>query len=64
MSPATVQRDGGEEHVPPATVLTAMCRWAERAGWHDVADDLRARPLLLEQEALPAELPHGSEASR
>ncbi|MCR6628510.1 MAG: hypothetical protein NVV67_20395 [Pseudoxanthomonas sp.] len=41
-----------------------MCRWAERAGWHDVADDLRARPLLLEQEALPAELPHGSEASR
>ncbi|WP_313927240.1 Wadjet anti-phage system protein JetD domain-containing protein [Pseudoxanthomonas sp.] len=64
MSPATVQRDGGEEHVPPATVLTAMCRWAERAGWHDVADDLRARPLSLEQEALPAELPHAVEASR
>ena len=64
MSPATVQRDGSEEHEPPATVLTAMCRWAERAGWHDVADDLRARPLLLEQEALPAELPHAVEASR
>ncbi len=63
MSPATVQRDGSEEHVPPATVLTAMCRWAERAGWHDVADDLRARPLSLEQEALPAELPHANEAS-
>lgn len=64
MSPATVQRDVSEEHVPPATVLTAMCRWAERAGWHDVADDLRARPLSLEQEALPAELPHAVEASR
>ncbi|WP_394695365.1 Wadjet anti-phage system protein JetD domain-containing protein [Pseudoxanthomonas japonensis] len=64
MSPATVQRDGSEEHVPPATVLAAMCRWAERAGWHDVADDLRARPLSLEQEALPAELPHAVEASR
>lgn len=64
MSPATVRTNGGEEHVPPASVLAAMCRWAERAGWCDVADDLRAHPLSLEQEALPAELPHAIEASR
>ncbi len=64
MSPATVQTDGGEGHVPPASVLTAMCRWAERAGWHDVADDLRAHPRWLEQEALPAELPPAVPASR
>lgn len=64
MSPANVRTDGGQEHVPPASVLAAMCRWAERAGWHDVADDLRAHPLSLEQEALPAELPHAIEPSR
>ncbi|WP_334180413.1 Wadjet anti-phage system protein JetD domain-containing protein [Pseudoxanthomonas sp.] len=63
MSPVTVQMDGGEKHVPPASVLAAMCRWAERAGWHDVADDLRAHPICLEQEALPAELPDARHAS-
>ena len=45
-------------YVPDAAVLGAMCRWAERAGWDGIAAELRSHPLCLEQEALPAELPH------
>jgi hypothetical protein len=43
--------------VPSATVLEAMCRAATRAGWVPLAAALRARPLLLEQEALDPLLP-------
>jgi hypothetical protein len=58
MSPAAREHvHGGEGHVPAPAVLAAMCRWAERAGWHGVVADLRSQPLCLEQEALPAELP-------
>ncbi|WP_052773061.1 Wadjet anti-phage system protein JetD domain-containing protein [Luteimonas sp. FCS-9] len=42
---------------PTATQQGAMLRWAQAAGWPDVAHALSARPLLLEQEALSARLP-------
>jgi hypothetical protein len=53
--------------VPPAIVKlaaqpsslqeAAMTRWAERCGWVSLADDLRANPLLLEQESLDPRFP-------
>ena len=59
MSPAALARSAlPGVYVPDAAVLGAMCRWAERAGWDGIAAELRSHPLCLEQEALPAELPH------
>lgn len=46
--------------VPTPGTLTAMCRWAGRAGWNDVAAELAQHPLLLEQESLDVALPTGS----
>ena len=40
----------------PATLAT-MQRWARRAGWDEVADELRAKPLRLEQEAIDPAAP-------
>lgn len=63
MSPAALARAAPPGvYVPDAAVLGAMCRWAERAGWDGVAAELRSHPLCLEQEALPAGLPHDSPA--
>lgn len=42
---------------PGPAVLAAMCRWADRAGWPDVAADLRTSPILLEQEHLDPRVP-------
>ncbi len=50
--------------VPAPDLLQAMCRWAGRAGWAGVADALRAQPLCIEQEALPARLPPTDLAAR
>ena len=59
MSPAALARSAlPGVYVPDAAVLGAMCRWAERAGWDGIAAELRSHPLCLEQEALPADLPH------
>lgn len=63
MSPAALARAAlPGVYVPDAAVLGAMCRWAERAGWNGIAAELHSHPLCLEQEALPAELPHDSPA--
>ena len=65
MSPAEVLPiEGADTSVPAPDVLQAMCRWAERAGWTGIADALRAQPLHLEQEALPARLPSAALAAR
>lgn len=65
MSPADVLPiPGHDASVPAPDVLQAMCRWAERAGWAGVADALRAQPLHVEQEALPARLPSDTLAAR
>ena len=42
---------------PQKPVLMAMCDWAVRAGWDDVAAALWRQPLLLEQERLAPQLP-------
>lgn len=42
---------------PPPETLRAMCRWARRAGWDDVACELEISPMSLEQERLDALLP-------
>jgi hypothetical protein len=34
-----------------------MTRWADRAGWSELAEDLRRHPLQLEQESLDPVLP-------
>lgn len=58
MSPASVAGRIPPHLTPPApAVLHAMCRWAERAGWGPVADELRAQPLHLEQELLEPAFP-------
>lgn len=44
----------------PAT-LKAMCHWAERADWPQIAHDLQQQPLMLEQELLEARLPASCE---
>lgn len=65
MSPADVLPiPGHDASVPAPDVLQAMCRWAERAGWAGVADALRAQPLHVEQEALPARLPSDTLTAR
>lgn len=42
---------------PTPTTLAAMRKWAVRAGWSDLADDLALHPLLLEQESLRSFFP-------
>lgn len=42
---------------PSPAQLASMLRWAERAGWPEVAAALRREPLVLEQEALDPVLP-------
>ena len=42
---------------PAAASLAAMLRGAERSGWSAVADQLRQRPIRLEQESLEPLLP-------
>lgn len=42
---------------PPAAVLATMCDWARRTGWDEVADELQATPLTLEQERLTPRFP-------
>lgn len=65
MSPADVLPiPGHDASVPAPDVLQAMCRWAERAGWAGVAEALRAQPVHVEQEALPARLPSNTLAAR
>lgn len=58
MSPSTLPQSVlARAPTPPPAVLAAMCRWAERAGWSEVAVELRARPIQLEQEHLDPRLP-------
>lgn len=58
MSPYALPADiaGGQEPPTPA-ILAAMCDWARRAGWDDVAAALQRAPLTLEQERLEPRLP-------
>lgn len=62
MSPAALEEVPRPAAVPQAPVLGAMCRWAGRAGWPDVAAALAARPLQLEQECLRPRLPRAEPA--
>lgn len=58
MSPAALpQAVAAAANAPDARVLDAMCRWAMRAGWPEVAECLRLQPIKLEQESLDAWLP-------
>jgi hypothetical protein len=34
-----------------------LCRWAERAGWPEIAAELQGHPIQLEQESLEPDLP-------
>jgi len=53
MSPAALPDDIlASVQKPDRATLATMQRWARRAGWDEVADDLETRPLRLEQEAL------------
>ena len=52
--PAAIRLRAG---TPSPPTLTAMCRWAERAGWSELAADLQRMPLKLEQESLDPTLP-------
>ncbi len=53
MSPSALPDDVlASAQKPDNSTLATMQRWARRAGWDEVADDLETRPLRLEQEAL------------
>jgi len=53
MSPSALPDDVlSSVQKPDRATLATMQRWARRAGWDEVADDLETRPLRLEQEAL------------
>lgn len=58
MSPDALPAEviAGSESPSPA-VSSAMCDWARRAGWAEVAAALQRTPLLLEQERLNPCLP-------
>lgn len=43
--------------VPAPALLAAMRRWAERAGWPQVAESLARQPIRLEQETLDPVVP-------
>lgn len=49
--------DAAAAHQPTPATLAAMQRWARRAGWDDVAEDLARQPMQLEQERLEIVLP-------
>jgi hypothetical protein len=58
MSPIEVPRVASVSgSAPTAPTLAAMTRWADRAGWSELAEDLRRHPLQLEQESLDPVLP-------
>ncbi len=59
MSMASLQQTVDEVplHQPMPSALAAMQRWAQRAGWDDVVEDLARRPMQLEQERLEIVLP-------
>lgn len=59
MSPDAIPA-GLETATPSPSKLSALCRWAQAAGWGEVVQALQHRPVLLEQESLDAALP-GSE---
>lgn len=48
---------------PSATVLKEMLRWADRAGWPEVAAELRHCPVLAEQEWLDPVYPPATDHS-
>lgn len=58
MSPGTLPEPVLRQAPPPRPgVLAAMCRWAERVGWPEIAAELSAHPIQLEQEHLDSVLP-------
>lgn len=58
MSPATLPADIlRAADVPAPALLAAMRRWAERAGWPQVAEALARQPVRLEQERLDPVMP-------
>ena len=57
MSPEMARASAVPGTAPPASSLAAMTVWAERAGWHTLAEDLRRHPMQLEQESLDPLLP-------
>ena len=59
MSPSTLLQplDDPAARQPTPATLAAMQRWARRAGWDEVAEDLARQPMQLEQERLEIVLP-------
>lgn len=53
--------DEGMHRQPTPATLAAMQRWARRAGWDEVAEDLARQPFQLEQERLEIVLPEADE---
>jgi hypothetical protein len=64
MSMATLRQslDDPAPRQPTASTLAAMQRWARRAGWDEVAEELARQPVQLEQERLEIVLPAVSDA--
>lgn len=60
MSPRQLPASESAYPTPSASTLSAMTSWARDAGWHDLATDLLANPLQIEQEALDPLLPQAT----
>lgn len=58
MSPRALPADAGRHAaVPTHSALKAMQRFAVRADWPELADDLQQQPMQLEQELIESVLP-------
>ena len=59
MSMASLRQamDEDAHRQPTPSTLAAMQRWARRAGWDEVAEELARQPMQLEQERLEIVLP-------
>lgn len=63
MSSLRQAMDEDARRQPTPSTLAAMQRWARRAGWDDVAEDLAHQPMQLEQERLEIVLPGADESN-
>lgn len=57
MSPETIPAIRRNAKQPTSATLAEMVRWASRAGWNQVAEDLQKTPVQVEQESIDPSYP-------
>lgn len=57
MSPELIPAVGRNARQPTSATLAEMVRWASKAGWNQVAEDLQKTPVQVEQESIDPTYP-------